>query len=196
MKCSIVLATIACVLSVTSASLNHHKVEKAHSDVMSYVAENMGAVPMMRSNRDHLDCYNGFIPMINMLAQKAKDESNACVANAMHEKDAQANTIDRSQVEAEVKKITDSLHDCSVLDGLDYFVCLQDNAEANRQIMETIKNMSKKIIEDNATAVTRIHDNEDSCIMNAVDNAKNKSDAAFVQLKSCIRGEATFEAPQ
>lgn len=189
MKCEIIVAIIACALSGSFAS----KVDKAHAEVMSYVADNMGGVRMMRSNRVHLECYNGFLPMINSIAQKAKDDSNICVQDADSKKDQALSGLDRTDIAAEVKKITESLADCSNQKGLEYFVCLEFNAEVNRQLLETIKNKAQKVISDNKALVGTIEGDELTCIMNAVDNAKNKSDSAFGKLKSCISGESTLE---
>ncbi|XP_055837563.1 uncharacterized protein LOC129905960 [Episyrphus balteatus] len=193
MNCIIILSIIACALNASLASGSHHKAEKAHSAVMSHVAEKMGSVRMMRSNRVHLECYNGFLPLINSLALKAKENSNLCVKDADNKKDIVSANLNSTEVAAAVKQITDSLEDCSNQKGLEYFVCLSNNADKNLQLLEIIKTKSQQMLQQNTVEVGQIDSDEHSCIMDAVDKAKNESDLAFGKLKSCINGEATFD---
>ncbi|XP_055837566.1 uncharacterized protein LOC129905963 [Episyrphus balteatus] len=193
MKCIIVLATIFCLLNASLASSSHQKGEKAHSAVISHVAEKLESVGMMKSNRAHLECYNGFLPLINSLALKAKENSNICVKDGDKEKDKAIAQLNRTDIAAEIKKITDSLENCSNQKGLEYFVCLKNNAETNRQLMEFIKHKSKLVISENAALVHLIESEEHSCVIEAVNKAKRESDQAFGELKSCIKGKTKFE---
>ncbi|XP_055837562.1 uncharacterized protein LOC129905959 [Episyrphus balteatus] len=188
MKCSIILAIFACVLSATFAS-SHHKVEKAHSEVMSYAQMGMRNVRMMRGNTMHLECFNGFLPLINSLATKAKDVSNACVYKSNYEKDQELLNLQnsRAQVAAEVEKISKSLSDCTKLGGLQYFICLQDNAETNRKLMQLISDQSRDLMSKYADKSDEIDNSELSCIMKAVATAKAETDQAYVDLKECIK---------
>ncbi|XP_055921106.1 uncharacterized protein LOC129952520 [Eupeodes corollae] len=190
MKSKIFLSVIACVLiSDTLAFKYHQKADNAHSDLMYYVQQNMDTVPMMRGLTYHLECYNGFLPLINSLATKARDVSNGCVITANFERDQELAELKNSRliVAAEVDKITKSLIDCSDMAGLDYFLCLENNAETNRKLMETIKESSKGLLSKYNAMSKQIDHKEQSCIMRAVDIGKAETNQAFVDLKSCIR---------
>ena len=80
----------------------------------------------------HLDCYNGFIPLINSLASNAKKVSELCVDDANKEKDQELSALvsERQQIEYDVVKITKSLDECGYEKGLNYFKCLANNVRS------------------------------------------------------------------
>ncbi|XP_055837565.1 uncharacterized protein LOC129905962 [Episyrphus balteatus] len=194
MNYNFVIILFTCVLGVTLAS-KKHKVDKVHSEVMSYVHQQMGDSVRMRRGGGggsslHLDCYNGFIPLINSLASNAKNVSELCVDDANKEKDQELSTLisERQQIENDVARITKSLDECGYEKGLNYFKCLADNTEQNRKLMANIRDKSSELISKFGDKMAAIDENESSCLMDAVDMAKIATDNAFGDLKSCLNG--------
>ncbi|XP_055920951.1 protein TsetseEP-like [Eupeodes corollae] len=195
----IIFFITTCFLSTSLASIRNQKVNRVHTEVMSYVQEKMGNNSFIRARgySAHLECYNGFIPLINYLAANAKEASYYCVSDAEKQKDQDlaALLMERRKIEQEaVDKITKSLTDCSEREGLYYFECLAENADLNMQLMEFIRDKSRELISKYQQKFAEINANEEDCLMNTIEMAKIASDNAFDDLKSCLNGGPAIES--
>ncbi|XP_055919915.1 protein TsetseEP-like [Eupeodes corollae] len=180
------LCSILSVIGVASGS-KKNKIDKVNSEIFSYVYQKIGSIRLMRGG--NVECYNEFIPLINNLATKARDNSKICVNNASEEKDKEliATNSRRAEVEIEVAKITKYYADCSVHNvGLDYFNCLSGNADYSIRNMENTTAKVREILRDYYEHIDEIEQAEKNCLNGSVEKAKSDTDKAFDDLKICL----------
>ncbi|XP_055844192.1 uncharacterized protein LOC129910724 [Episyrphus balteatus] len=161
---------------------------------LSVVYGNKDDSRMRHNNPIHLDCFDVFIPLINRMANEAKDTSEACVATAEGQKDNEIVAINRTRSDlfSEVKRIKDTLTSCSTQnDHFGYFECLKGIVEIDRKVVGDITSKSSKY----SNKLKEIDEQQIKCFRNSVSKIKEKSSNAIHSLQYCLTsGESARSA--